>query len=411
MGKGRPGKTRQKVTTGNVIKPAEPPAKQAQEEYDEEGNRLVTDPLRIAKWVAAALLVVAIGATAFAWLQLPAPPPPTVATQADEQPAVESAPSSATDSSKDVSQREPELTQTIPVTRENSAPPDRLIRRLAGHMGNITAVALFPDGRMASADANGKILLWQPGNAISVKTIDVNKGEIQALASSPDGKLLASAGADGVVRLWDSVTGGPKGELKGQSYAIYALDFSPDSRWLASAGKDRIIMVWDLQTRKVALELSGHEKAIYAVRFSPDSNVLASGGENIRLWSLPTGQAITILYGHRGIVRSVDFSADGHWLASAGFGGVIKLWDMGTGDSLSLTDAPDTVFKVRFSPDSRWLASAGSNQLVGLWSVENGNFYKNLKGHTDDVTCLAFAADGNTLVSGGRDQKLIRWGQ
>ena len=126
---------------------------------------------------------------------------------------------------------------------------------------------------------------------------------------------------------------------------------------------------------------------------------------------MPTGQAITTLYAHRGIVRSVDFSADGHWLASGGFGGVIKLWDMGSGNSLNLTGAPDTVFSVRFSPDSRWLASAGSNQLVGLWSVENGNFYKNLKGHTNDVTCLAFAADGITLVSGGRDQKLIRWAQ
>jgi len=412
MGKGRPGKARQKVeTTGNLNKPVAPTVKQSQEEYDEEGNRLVTDPLRIAKWVVAALLVVAIGATVFAWLQRPAPPPPTFATQADEQPTVESAPSPSTASSEAVSPNEPELKRVIPAPRENATPPDRLLQRLGGHTGSITAVALLADGRMASADVDGKILLWQPGNALAAKTIDVKKGEIQALAASSDGNLLASAGADGVVRLWDGITGELKGELKGQSYAVYTLDFSPDGRWLASAGKDRIIMVWDLQTRKVALELSGHEKAIYAVRFSPDSNVLASGGENIRLWSLPTGQAITILYGHRGIVRSVDFSADGHWLASAGFGGVIKLWDMGSGNSLNLTGAPDTVFSVRFSPDSRWLAAAGSNHLVSLWSVDNGNFYADLKGHTDTVTCLAFAADGNTLVSGSRDQKLIQWGQ
>ena len=412
MGKGRPGKTKQKAATPEATgKPAAPTAKQSREEYDEEGNKLVTDPLRIAKWVAAALLVIAIGATAFAWLQRPAPQSQTVTAQEEEQPAIESAPSPATDSSNTTSPNEPELTQEIPVTRENAAPPNRLLQRLAGHTGNISSVVLFKDGRTASADADGKILLWQPGNALAVKTIDINKGEIQALAASADGKLLASAGADGVVRLWDSATGVPSGELKGQSYAIYALDFSPDGRWLASAGKDRIIMVWDLQTRKLALELSGHEKAINAVRFSPDSNVLASAGENIRLWSMPTGQAITTLYAHRGIVRSVDFSADGHWLASGGFGGVIKLWDMGSGNSLNLTGAPDTVFSVRFSPDSRWLASAGSNQLVGLWSVENGNFYKNLKGHTNDVTCLAFATDGITLVSGGRDQKLIRWVQ
>ena len=412
MGKGRPGKTKKKAATPEPAgKPATPTAKQSREEYDEEGNRLVTDPLRIAKWVAAALLVIAIGATAFAWLQRPATQSQTVTAQADEQPTFESAPSQVTDSSNAASPNEPELTQAIPATPNNALPPDRLLQRLAGHTGNVSAVVILKDGQMASADADGKILLWQPGNALAVKTIDVKKGEIQALAASVDGNLLASAGTDGVVRLWDSATGVTKGELKGQSYAIYALDFSPDGRWLASAGKDRIIMVWDLQTRKLALELPGHEKAINAVRFSPDSSVLASAGENIRLWSMPTGQTITTLYAHRGIVRSVDFSADGHWLASGGFGGVIKLWDMSSGNSLNLTGAPDTVFSVRFSPDGRWLASAGSNQLVGLWSVENRGFYKNLKGHTNDVTCLAFAADGNTLVSGGRDQKLVRWGQ
>ena len=90
---------------------------------------------------------------------------------------------------------------------------------------------------------------------------------------------------------------------------------------------------------------------------------------------------------------------------------MIKLWDMGSGNSLNLTGAPDTVFSIRFSPDSRWLASAGSNHLVTLWSVDNGNFYKDLQGHAGAVTSLTFAADGKALVSGGRDHKLIRWGR
>jgi serine/threonine protein kinase len=411
MGKGRPGKAKQTVAASErPAKTASSPDRQGTEQYDEEGNRLVTDPLRIAKWVAAALLVIAIGATLFAWWQRPAPAPAQEIAQQDPAPAAEVGTSPAAESSSEASPDSPDIrdrSQEIPVAQ---TPPDRLLQRLGGHNAKISAVVTLPGGRMASADADGKILLWQPGNALAVNTININEGEIQALAASPDGKLLASGGADGVVRLWDSITGEARGALKGQSYAVYALDFSPDGRWLATAGKDRIIMVWNLQTRKVALELAGHEKAINAVRFSPDSQVLASAGENIRLWSLPTGQAITTLYGHRGIVRSVDFSADGHWLASAGFGGVIKLWDMGSGDSLNLTGAANTVFNVRFSPDSRWLASAGSNNLVMLWSVENGNFYKDLQGHGDAVTSLAFAADGSTLVSGGRDQKLIRWG-
>jgi len=408
MGKGRPGKsTAKSAAPESPPKTAPKPAGQNSEQYDEEGNRLVTDPLQVTKWVVAALLIVAIGATLFAWWQRPAPPSTPQVAQQDLAPAVDAETTAAAGPGSAAVPDEPDRSRQPPPAQ---TPPGRLLQRLGGHNASISAVVVLPDGRMASADVDSKILLWQPGNAVAAKTINVNKGEIQALAASPDGKVLASSGADGVVRLWDSNTGKAMGELKGQSYAVYALDFSPDGRWLASAGKDRIIMVWDLQTRKVALELGGHEKAINAVRFSPDSRLLASAGENIRLWSMPTGQAITTLYGHRGIVRSVDFSADGHWLASAGFGGVIKIWDMGSGDSLNLTGAANTVFNIRFSPDSRWLASGGSNNQVMLWSVENGNFYQELQGHSDAVTSLAFAADGNTLVSGGRDHKLIRWG-
>jgi len=411
MGKGRPGKARPKATaTENTAKPVKSAARPISEKYDEEGNRLVTDPLRIAKWATVALLVIAVGATMFAWLHRPSLEKSAQVAQPDVESIADSDPGTTqvadTSSSSPAAPAEPSRAIVTVQT-----PPTRLLERLGSHTNVVTVVVEFPDGRMASTDADGKILLWQPDKAIAVKTIDVIKGEIQALAVSPDGKLLASGGVDGVVRLWDSVTGESRGELKGQSYAVYALDFSPDGRWLATAGKDRIIMVWDLNTRKVALELAGHEKAINSVRFSPDSALLASGGESIRLWSIPTGQPVANLYGHRGIVRSVDFSADGHWLASAGFGGVIKLWDFKTGKSLNLTGAANTVFYVRFSPDSRWLASAGSNHLVMLWSVENGNFYTELKGHADAVTSLAFAADGRILVSGSRDHKLIRWGQ
>jgi serine/threonine protein kinase len=412
MGKGRPGKTKVKTAeAGNATKPTPPVTpgtKPTKEEYDEEGNRLITDPLRIVKWVTAALFVVAIGATTFAWLTRPSPVTPTEIAQTDQESPDEMAAPSTT-AADDSADTPPEHSQTTVTATQG--PPDKLLQRLGGHTGNVTALVTLADGRMASADADGKILIWQPGKALAVNTISVNKGEIQALAASPDGKLLASAGVDSVVRLWDSTTGKAAGELKGQSYAVYALDFSPDGRWLASAGKDRIIIVWDLNTRKVALELSGHEKAVNTVRFSPDGALLASGGENIRLWSMPTGQAISTLYAHRGIVRSVDFSADGHWLASSGFGGVIKLWDLRGSNSLNLTNAADTVFSVRFSPDSRWLASAGSNHRVTLWSVENGNFYKELQGHTDAVTSLTFSADGKTLVSGSRDHKLIRWSE
>lgn len=406
MGKSRPGKAGSKPAPVESAAKPKTASNTTTEEYDEEGNRLVTDPWRIAKWSLVAVFIVVVGATAAAWLMRPAPAPappidineiataPTATPGQVEEPSAPSPPPAH-----------------APLAQSQTAPPDKMLERFGGHNNTVVSVVLLANGRMATADADGKILLWEPGQALPSKTLDTGKGEIHALAVSPDGGLLASAGVEGVIRLWDSGTGAPKGELNGHSYAVYTLDFSPDGRWLASAGKDRTVLIWDLRTRKIKAELTGHQKAINSVRFSPDSTMLASGGEDIRLWSLPIGQALTTLYAHRGRVRTLDFSANGRWLASAGFGGVIKLWDLKSGESLNLSGAPDTVFCVRFSPDSHWLASGGNDHRIQLWSVDNGNLRQELTGHDSAVTALGFAVDGKTLVSGGRDHKLIRWGQ
>jgi hypothetical protein len=44
-----------------------------------------------------------------------------------------------------------------------------------------------------------------------------------------------------------------------------------------------------------------------------------------------------------------------------------------------------------------------------VWDVVTGNVVRQLKGHDGSVTALAFAADGQTLVSGSSDTTLLTW--
>lgn len=146
MGKGRPGKPKStNAASANTAKPAAPvaPAAKAKAEvYDEEGNRLVTDPLRIAKWVAAALFVIAIGATTFAWLTRPAPVAQTEVAQAEPESTDEIAQPSTT-AGDEPADTPPEHSQVVTTTQN---PPDKLLQRLGGHTGNITAVVELPGG-------------------------------------------------------------------------------------------------------------------------------------------------------------------------------------------------------------------------------------------------------------------------
>jgi hypothetical protein len=68
---------------------------------------------------------------------------------------------------------------------------------------------------------------------------------VNAVAFSPDGKLLAGAGADGVFRVWNPATGQPAGSPLQAGSAVNAIAFSPNGKQLASAGADGIVKLWN----------------------------------------------------------------------------------------------------------------------------------------------------------------------
>src|SRR4051794_24124175 len=55
------------------------------------------------------------------------------------------------------------------------------------------------------------------------------------------------------------------------------------------------------------------------------------------------------------------------------------------------------------SPAGKLLASAGHDRLVSVWDAATGKDRFRFAGHAADVTCLSFAPDGQTLLSGSSD--------
>jgi eukaryotic-like serine/threonine-protein kinase len=193
--------------------------------------------------------------------------------------------------------------------------------------------------------ATGELLKTLPGHPVILRTLrqevhhylEKQRGEITALAFSPDGKTLAT-GAEWRVRLWDLASGEMIRELAEHGGHITGgIAFSPDGKLLASGGSDNVVKLWEVGTGKL-LETLTESGLITGVAFSPDGRLLAiSTFRGVRLWHVPTRDLCGTLDQGESYVRPLTFTADGAHLMGASSDGALHLWHADGDDSQPAT--------------------------------------------------------------------------
>jgi serine/threonine protein kinase/WD40 repeat protein len=230
---------------------------------------------------------------------------------------------------------------------------------------------------------NGRLLVWGQHNSVAVADLDSkqplrflqgHQGEVNGVAFSQDGKMLASAGTDMMVKIRDVATGLEIMTLRGHNYPVQRVAFRADGKQLASAshgfqGEDAQVMLWDITRPPEAISFHA-PSTLYSLCLAVNPQIprFAMVGKNLKGLA-PEAPEVWDLNGTSGSKRcSLDhkletfplgaLSPDGKWLAVPSEGAV-RLFDAASG-------------KLQASPPVSWDPGAAElfSQLVPAFSSD-----------------------------------------
>jgi WD40 repeat protein/TolB-like protein len=272
-----------------------------------------------------------------------------------------------------------------------------------GYLTYVSSVTSTPDGRIISGGWEDQVKIYSR-EGVLLHALSGHRRDINAVASSPDGRRIISGSNDNTVKIWDAETGRLLRTLRCWRNVL-AVAYSPDGKQICAGLSSNRIKVWDAETGRLLRTLK-HGRNVTALAYSPDSRRIAScSSNNIRVWDAESGALLCSFanFWNNAISAggfSVAFSPDGRRIISDAFFHIVGIWDTETGELLNTLEGHTSwVTAVAYSPDGRRIISGSEDNTIRIWDAESGRLLQILVGGSDSVNAAVFSLDGKRILS------------
>jgi WD40 repeat protein len=236
------------------------------------------------------------------------------------------------------------------------------------------SAAWLPGGDIVCGGDDGVLALLPPDGDRAAVTLTRFDAAIGAVASSPDGALVAAVTEDGLVAV-HVVEDGRQLAVAPLASVPFAVAFA-DSDTVAVGCADGVVRLWDWHGASAPRRLGACETPVLTLAVSGKARTLVAGAdggeviawdlaEEVQLWSTddtPEGQGRL-----GGSVHDIAIAPDGGVVVAGMMFGAVRVVDMTTGRERAWIPVPPSVPGKPEQVTAVGMCDDGRTALVGLW--------------------------------------------
>ncbi|MBD1435123.1 WD40 repeat domain-containing protein [Sphingobacterium sp. DN00404] len=197
--------------------------------------------------------------------------------------------------------------------------------------------------------------------------------------------------------------------LAGHQNPIFTVSPGMDATTIFTGGNDKGVVEWDLKEGKFRRILCSVPASVYALQLLEGEGILVIGLRNGEVWfvDIEKQSLISKVQTEKGAVFSIKVLPGKREIIATGEEGMAYVWSLDTYALLYRFKITDTTVRViEPSVKAKQVAFGDKDGIVHLYDTTDFREITKQQIHSLPVTALATA--DTSLLSGGRDAKLVR---